>query len=79
LRLAGLSPEIEAASGSFALRGERRIPISREVADCIKTPHKEKKLEILLDASRVIGVFYTFHLDCAPQARRIVLQLIAKK
>lgn len=76
LRLAGLSPEIEAASGSFALRGERKIPISREVADCIKTPHKEKKLEILLDASRVIGVFYTFHLDEIPRTRRFVLQAI---
>lgn len=76
LRLAGLSPEIEAASGSFALRGERRIPVSREVADCIRTPHKEKKLEILLDASRVIGVFYTFHLDEIPRTRRFVLQAI---
>lgn len=76
LRLAGLSPEIEAESGSFALRGERRIPVSREVADCIKAPHKEKKLEILLDASRVIGVFYTFHLDEVPRTRRFVLQAI---
>lgn len=76
LELTGLSPKIEADSGSFTLRGERRVPISREVAQCISNPRNEKKFKILLDASRVIGVFYTFHLDEVPRTRRFVLQAI---
>ena len=76
LQLAGLSPEIEANSGGFSLRGERRIPISPEVAACISNPREEKKIKILLDASRVIGVFYMFHLDEVPRTRRFVFQEI---
>lgn len=79
LRLTGLSPEIEADSGYFALRGERRIPVSAEVAACIKNPGREKKFEILLDASRVIGVFYMFHLDEVPRTRRFLLREIQQK
>jgi hypothetical protein len=63
----------------FSLRGERKISVSAEVAKAIRDPLSEKNPQILVDAARVIGVFYTFHLDCAPQARRIVLQLISKK
>lgn len=76
LELTGLSPKIEADSGLFALRGERKLPVSRDVAQCISNPRTEKKIEILLDASRVIGVFYTFHLDQVPRTRRFVLQAI---
>lgn len=76
LELAGLSPKIEAGSGSFTLRGERKLPISKDVAQCIKNPREEKNLKILLDASRVIGVFYTFHLDAVPRTRRFVFQEI---
>lgn len=79
LHLAGLSPEMEADEGVFSLRGERKISVSAEVAKTIRDPLSEKNPQILVDAARVIGVFYTFHLDCAPQARRIVLQLISKK
>ena len=77
LALSGLSPEIEAESGSFSLRGERQMPISREVARCIDDPESEKNLQILLDAARAIGVFYAFHLDSAPEARRTVLRMIS--
>ena len=49
LALSGLSPEIEAESGSFSLRGERQMPRSREVARCIDDPESEKNLQILLD------------------------------
>lgn len=76
LKLSGLSPEIEAELGSFILRGERKLPISRDVALCIKKPREEKNLKILLDASRVIGVFYMFHLDEVPRTRRFVFQEI---
>ena len=37
----------------------------------------EKNMQILLDAARVIGVFYSFHLDCAPDVRRSVLAMIS--
>lgn len=77
LSLSGLSPEIEAESGSFSLRGERQMPISQEVARCIDDPKAEKNMQILLDAARAIGVFYAFHLDSAPEARRTVLRMIS--
>ena len=78
LRLSGLSPEIEADSGSFALRGERRLPISEEVARCLHDPASEKNTEILLDAARAIGVFYTFHLDCPLDGRRSLIKAISQ-
>ena len=77
LSLSGLSPEIEAESGSFSLRGERQMPISQEVAHCRGDPKAEKNMQILLDAARAIGVFYAFHLDSAPEARRTVLRMIS--
>ena len=80
LDLLGLEPEMEAESGAFALRGERRIPVSAEVADYLKDPTRPiKNSQIPLDAARVIGVFYQFHLDCASDVRRTVLGLISKK
>ena len=77
LRLAGLTPDLEAEAGAFTLRGERQMPVSPAVARCIRNPFGEKKLEILLDAARAIGVFYSFHLDCSVEARRAVLKLIS--
>ena len=76
LRLSGLYPEMEADSGCFALRGERTMPVSREAAKCIRNPLGEKNIQILVDAARAIGVFYTFHLDSAPEIRRTVLRMI---
>lgn len=77
LRLAGLSPELEAENGAFTLRGERQLPVSPAVARTIRRPLGEKNREILLDTARVIGVFYCFHLDCSPETRRTVLKLIS--
>lgn len=77
LKLSGLTPDLEADSGYFALRGERQMPVSPAVAQCIRNPLGEKKMEILLDAARAIGVFYSFHLDCAVETRRTVLKLIS--
>ncbi len=79
LRLAGLAPEVEAESGAFALRGERKMPVSAEVAKCLRAPEREKNPQILLDAARVIGVFYSFHLEKAPESRRTVLQMVTTK
>ena len=78
LKLAGLAPEIEAESGAFALRGERRMPVRPEVARCIQNPLAEKNPQILLDAARAIGVFYSFHLDCAVESRRAALSVISQ-
>ena len=79
LNLLGLSPELEAESGAFCLRGERRIPVSPEVAKCLRNPEAGiKNLQIPLDAARVIGVFYQSHLDCAFDVRRTVLGMISE-
>lgn len=77
LRLAGLSPEVEADSGFFILRGERSIPVSPEVASCLKNPLMVEYSQVLQDAARVIGVFYSFHVGGAPEMRRSVLQMIS--
>ena len=78
LDLLGLTPDLVREEGSFLLRGERRIPVSNEVAACLRNPSAEKNPKILLDAARVIGVFYTFHLDCASDVRRVVLRMISE-
>ena len=79
LHLLGLSPEIEAESGMFCLSGERRIPVSPEVAEYLRDPTRPaKNPRTPLDAARVIGVFYQFHADCAPDVRRTVLGMIGK-
>ena len=77
LRLSGLYPEMEAESGCFSLRGERSLPVSAEVALCLRRPLAEKNFQILVDAARAIGVFYAFHLDSAPETRRTVLRMIS--
>ena len=79
LGLLGLEPGLEAESGAFALRGERRIPVSAEVAAYLRDPTRPvENLQTPLDAARVIGVFYQFHLDCASDVRRSVLKMICK-
>ena len=78
LGLSGLSPDLSesAGNGAFQLRGERSMPVSEETIVCLKNPLAVKNLKILVDAARVIGVFYAFHLDCASDVRRIVLRMI---
>jgi len=79
LHLLGLEPEIEAESGAFVLRGERKIAVSEAVANFLKDPLAPiENLKIPLDAARVIGVFYQYHLDCPADVRRSVLGLISK-
>ena len=78
LHLQGLSPEIEAEEeGLFHLRGERSIPVSPAVAACLRDPlHAGDGAETPLDAARVLGVFYQFHLDAAADVRRAVLAML---
>ena len=79
LGLMGLSPAVEAESGAFALRGERRMPVDPEVAAYLRDPTRPtENVRIPLDAARAIGVFYQFHLDCASDVRRTVLGMISK-
>lgn len=77
LSLSGLDPQIEAEAGAFRLKGERSIPIDASVAEAIKHIREEKSPQIILDATRVIGVFYQFHLDCASELRRNAIRLIS--
>jgi DNA repair protein RecO len=76
LKLAGLNPGCEMENNAFYLRGEGRFAVSGQVAECLLNPVKEKKLKILLETCRVIGVFYMFHLDCSLETRQSVLNLI---
>lgn len=77
LKLAGLSPDVEAQNGAYLLRGERKMPVPEAVARCIRRPLAEKNREILLDAARVIGVFYAFHLEKAPEGRRAAVKMVS--
>lgn len=76
LRLAGLAPELNA--GALELRGERSLVVEPATLECLKDPRREKNLKILLDAARVIGVYYTIHLDASAAERRMLLNLISK-
>ena len=90
LRLSGLSPDFSGVdrtaewsafsveTGAFGATEGRCIRVSREVADYLCHPLKPvKNPQIPLDAARVIGVFYQFHLDCAFEMRRTVLGMIS--
>lgn len=79
LHLLGLTPEIEADFGGFVLRGERSLPVSEEVADFLRDPlQPTENVQIPLDAARVIGVFYSFHVDLPTDVRRTVLGLMTR-
>ena len=90
LRLSGLSPDFSGydpsaewsafsvETGAFGATEGRCIRISREVAAYLTHPLKPvNNPQIPLDAARVIGVFYQFHVDCSLEARRTVLGMIS--
>ena len=82
-------------AGAFGSGEGRCIRVSREVAEylaCMAGSGRprppgchgnlsvsRKNSQIPLDAARVIGVFYQFHLDCASDVRRTILGLIDKE
>ena len=89
LGLSGLTPDFsgydrEADWSAFSIEtgcycsGEGRcVRVQKEVAEYLSDPRGEaKKSQIPLDAARVIGVFYQFHLDCASDVRRAVLGMM---
>ena len=90
LKLSGLAPDFSGfdrnaewsafsvETGTFGVAEGRCIRVSREVAEYLATgAQNAKNPQTPLDAARVIGVFYQFHLDCASDVRRTVLGMIA--
>ena len=90
LRLSGLKPDFSkydrnaewsafsVETGNFGNCEGRCIRVSRETAEYLADGAKNaKNSQIPLDAARVIGVFYQFHLDCASDVRRTVLGMIS--
>ena len=90
LKLSGLAPDFSkydrnaewsafsVETGNFGSGEGRCIRVSLETAEYLANGAKNaKNLQIPLDAARVIGVFYQFHLDCASDVRRTVLEMIS--
>jgi len=91
LRLSGLAPDFSGydreadwtafsvESGVFAGGGGRCVRISRETAAYLDNPWAVVgNPQVPLDAARVIGVFYQFHLDRVSEVRRSVVGMISK-
>ena len=89
LSLSGLSPDFSGYSkagvwssfsveeGRFNDNGRRVMRIRTETAKYLECPREKADMQILLDAARVIGVFYQFHLGCASDVRRMALRMIS--
>ena len=78
----GYDPDVEwslfaVEQGVFNGGDGRTIRISPRTAQCLISPQNDCSMQILLDAARVIGVFYQFHLDCASDVRRMALRMIS--
>jgi recombinational DNA repair protein (RecF pathway) len=89
LALAGVKPDFSGydrerdwsafsvEGGAFGAPG-RSVRVSRETADFLNNPLRgTENRQIPLDAARVIGVFYTYHLDSAAEVRRAALRMIS--
>lgn len=89
LRLAGLAPDFSGydpaaewsafsiENGAFDASGRHLVRVPTRVAEELRRGvPEESDMKILLDMSRVISVFYAFHLDCVPEMRRAVLGMI---
>lgn len=86
LDLMGLRLSFEEEGGLLFLSGERKIPVSPEVFAFLKTLSdggdacSDSKISSeALDAARVIGVYYSFHVDGVSDVRRTVLNMIRHK
>ena len=92
LRISGLAPDFSkydrnaewsafsVETGNFGNGEGRCIRVSRETSEYLaKGAENAKTSQVPLDAARVIGVFYQFHLDCASDVRRTVLEMISSK
>ena len=90
LELSGLKPDFSKfdrdaqwapfslEAGIFGSNEGRCVRVSCETAEYLASGAKNaKNSQTPLDAARVIGVFYQFHLDCASDVRRTVLEMIS--
>lgn len=66
-------------NGNYTSDEGRLLRVSARVARALISPQEEKNPEILLDAARVIGVFYYFQVDCSHDVRRTTLELISNR
>lgn len=79
LSLMGLEPDIECDGELYKLRGEREIPVSKRVVAFLRTGMLQGDDENTpLDAARVIGVFYLFHVEIPQDVRRTALGIITR-
>jgi len=78
LDLLGLRPQVGSEGGTLVLRGERKIPVSSAVVAALEAPDGKNNRQALIDAARVVGVYYQFHVNCASDVRRAVLGMISK-
>ena len=91
LGLAGLKPDFASAdpaaewtsfsveTGTLGTNEGRIVRLSRETLAYLRDPTRPvENLAPPLDAARVIGVFYQFHLDTAFDVRRSVLRMISE-
>lgn len=76
LTLAGLAPAVQCENGSFALRGERRLPVPPDTARLLRAPYASAGTATIRDALRVLGVFGAFHLDLPQEPRRGTIALL---
>ena len=92
LRLLGLAPDFSGfdqnaewsafslEKGAFSETGRRCVRVPLAAARYLASPDpEEENLKHPLDAARVIGVFYQFHLESASDVRRSVLGVISGK
>lgn len=77
LRLAGLDPQSATSPDGFLACGERRIPVSAQVTRCLCAPYLVKYTEILLEAVRITGIFWAYHLEDVPPTRRAAVQTVS--
>lgn len=90
LKLSGIEPDFRyleknSETSLFSVEygrfnaGGRSIRVSKCTADYLKRGAVgEKKYNFLLEAVRIIGVYYSFHVDLPAQLRRITLDMISK-
>jgi recombinational DNA repair protein (RecF pathway) len=64
-------------NGTFCNNGPHAIRISRETSEILSKRNFNISSPRVLDAARVIGVFYMFHMDYYAEIRRNILKLIS--
>ncbi len=86
LDLMGLALSFEGADDALFLAGERRLPVAKETQGYLQrlatqknAPKTDEISSEALDAARVIGVYYSFHVDGVTDVRRTVFNMMGHK